>query len=163
MPRTVWHPISVRCKYTVDMIAAVQLSVINIFLQHLTVFLGIPNIRNLFRHPFLHDSTITAPTLMTNRQSTYSLKVLVGTNDLTKGGQYYNVTKLTPHENYNNPRFAYDIAVIKLQEKIEFNEKVQPIELSKEEVPDGAQVQLTGWGRLSVRLTRISILQLTLR
>lgn len=71
---------------------------------------------------------------------------------MTKGGKYYRVEKLTAHENYNNPRFAYDIAVIKLQEKIEFNKKTQPIELGKEEVPDRAQVQLTGWGRLRVRL-----------
>lgn len=129
----------------VDMIAAAQLLVINIFLQHLTAFLGIPNIWNLLWNSIYFDY---ATTLITNRQSAHNLKVLVGTNDLLKGGKYYNVTKLTPHENYNSPRFAYDIAVIKLQEKIEFNEKVQPIELSNEEVPDGAQVQLTGWGRL---------------
>lgn len=66
------------------------------------------------------------------------------------GGKYYKVANFTTHEHYNSPIFAYDIAVVKLQEKIEFNEKVQPIELSKEETPDGVQVQLTGWGRLRV-------------
>lgn len=89
-------------------------------------------------------------------QSPRSLEILVGTNDLTKGGKYYKVAKLSAHEHYNTPHFAYDIAVIKLQEKIEFNKKVQPIALGKEEVPDGAQVQLTGWGRLRVRLTQNS-------
>lgn len=75
----------------------------------------------------------------------------MGTNDLAKGGKYYKVAKLTAHEHYNNPTFAYDIAVIQLQGKIEFDDKVQPIELGKDDVPDGAIVQLTGWGRLRVR------------
>lgn len=87
---------------------------------------------------------------MTNRLSAQDIEIMVGTNDLTSSGKYYNVAKLTAHENYNNPRLAYDIAVIKLQDKIEFNEKVQPIELGKEEVPEGAQVQLTGWGLLKI-------------
>lgn len=82
--------------------------------------------------------------------SAQDIEILVGTNDLTSGGKYYKVAKLTAHESYNNPRLAYDIAVIELQDKIEFNEKVQPIELSKGEVPDGARVQLTGWGLLNV-------------
>lgn len=71
---------------------------------------------------------------------------------MTRGGKYYKVAKLTAHEHYDNPIFAYDIAVIKLQDKLEFDEKVQPIVLNKEKVQDGAQVQLTGWGKLNVRL-----------
>lgn len=78
------------------------------------------------------------------------MQILVGTNDLGKGGKYYKVEKLIAHENYNNPSFAYDIAVIRIQGKIEFNERVQPIEYSPDEVPDEADVQLTGWGRLQV-------------
>lgn len=31
---------------------------------------------------------------------------------------------------------------------IEFNKNIQPIVLETEEVPDGATVQLTGWGHL---------------
>lgn len=75
---------------------------------------------------------------------------MVGTNDLGKGGTYYKVEKLIAHEDYNNPPFAYDIAVIRIRGKIEFNERVQPIEYSPDEVPDDADVQLTGWGRLRV-------------
>lgn len=65
-------------------------------------------------------------------------------------GTYYKSKKLIYHEQYNQPRFAYDIAVIRLRKPIEFTDKVQPIELSPEEVPDGVVVQLTGWGALSV-------------
>lgn len=86
-----------------------------------------------------------------NRQSPRNIEILVGTNDLTKGGKYLKVVKLQAHEKYNHPQFAYDIAVITLQDKLEFNEKTQPIELGEEDVPHGEQVQLTGWGRLRVR------------
>lgn len=85
-----------------------------------------------------------------NRLRGQNLEILVGTNDLKKGGKYYKVANFTTHEHFDSPLFAHDIAVVKLQDKIEFNDKVQPIELSKEDIPDGAQVQLTGWGRLKV-------------
>ena len=73
-----------------------------------------------------------------------SLDVLVGTNDLTKGGTYYKVEKFYMHENYNEPMYANDVAVIRVKGTIEFNDRVQPIEPSDEEVQDGAEVQLTG-------------------
>lgn len=50
---------------------------------------------------------------------------------------------------YNNPRFNNDIGLIKTREKIQFNERVQPIAISKDGAPDGTMVTLTGWGRLS--------------
>lgn len=84
-------------------------------------------------------------------QSARSLEILVGTNDLGKGGKYYEVKRYVMHEEYNSPPFANDIAVIELKKSIKFDEKTSPIELNDEEVPDGAQVQLTGWGRLRVR------------
>lgn len=89
-----------------------------------------------------------------NSQSARNTQILVGTNDLGKGGTYYKVEKLIAHADYNNPQFAYDIAVIRIRGKIEFNEKVQPIEYSPDEVPDNADVQLTGWGRLRVGIVR---------
>lgn len=90
-------------------------------------------------------------TTILNSQSPRNVQILVGTNNLGKGGTYYKVEKLIAHEDYNNPQFAFDIAVIRIRGKIEFNKKVQTIELGKEEVPDDAEVRLTGWGRLRVR------------
>jgi len=81
-------------------------------------------------------------------QSVKNLEVFVGSNDLRSGGTYYKVEKYITHEKYNQPSFANDIAVIRVQGSITFNDKVQPIEYSSEEVPDGAVLQLTGWGRL---------------
>lgn len=79
-----------------------------------------------------------------------SLDILVGTNDLKNGGTYYRVDEFYAHENHNEPMYANDIAVIRVKETIEFNDRVQPIEPSSEEVPNNAEVILTGWGSLSV-------------
>lgn len=74
----------------------------------------------------------------------------MGTNDLTKGGKYYKVANYSVHEDYDVPKFANDIAVVKLRKKIHWTKKVRPIALEMEEIPDGALAQLTGWGRLQV-------------
>lgn len=80
----------------------------------------------------------------------HDIQVLVGTNDLESGGARYSVEKLITHESYNTPYYAYDIAVIKVKNSIEFNDRVQPIELSEAEIQDKSVVQLTGWGLLGV-------------
>lgn len=91
------------------------------------------------------------PSIRLNRQSPANIEILVGTNDLAKGGQYFQVKSFVMHEDYNRPQFANDIAIVKLSESIEYNDKVQPISYDDEEVPDGAELQLTGWGRMRVR------------
>lgn len=80
------------------------------------------------------------------------MSVLVGTNDLLKGGQVYEVEKYIAHESHDDPEYAFDIAVVKIKGKIEYNEKVKPIKLLSEEVPDGAKLQLTGWGSVGVSI-----------
>lgn len=77
-----------------------------------------------------------------------SLEILVGTNDLTSGGTYYKVERFITHEKFRKYLLANDIAVIRVQGKIEFNNRVQPIEPSPEEMANGASLTLTGWGDL---------------
>ncbi|XP_055321372.1 chymotrypsin-1-like [Sitodiplosis mosellana] len=81
-------------------------------------------------------------------QSARNMAIYVGSNDLNSGGTYYKVEKYITHERYNQPGFANDIAVIRVQRSITFSDKIQAIEYSPEEVPDEAVLQLTGWGRL---------------
>ncbi|XP_037041568.1 chymotrypsin-1-like [Bradysia coprophila] len=76
--------------------------------------------------------------------------ILVGTNNLSSGGTYYGVERLIPHEHFDTPDAANDVALVKIRGSIQFNKHVKPIELDEEEVPDGAVVQLTGWGRMEV-------------
>lgn len=85
-----------------------------------------------------------------NRQSTGNVEILVGTNDLNKGGVYHQVEKFIMHEGYNRPAFANDIALVKLRKDLEFNDRVAPISYSYDEVDDGEELELTGWGRLRV-------------
>lgn len=78
---------------------------------------------------------------------------MVGTNDLKNGGTYYKVEDFLVHDDHNNPMYAYDIALIRVQGTIEFNDRVQPIELSTEEIEDGEAVTLTGWGYIDVKVS----------
>lgn len=82
-----------------------------------------------------------------------NIKILVGTNDLKSGGKQYPVSKLIAHEDYNQPSFANDVGLILIDGEIEYNEKVQPIKYSNKFVKAGTKLRVTGWGRLSVRIT----------
>lgn len=70
------------------------------------------------------------------------LKILAGTNKLSNGGITRDVAEQIPHENYGN--FMNDIALLKLQEPLTFDDSIKPIELGKEELPTGAQVVISG-------------------
>uniref|UniRef100_A0A1B0G8X1 Peptidase S1 domain-containing protein n=1 Tax=Glossina morsitans morsitans TaxID=37546 RepID=A0A1B0G8X1_GLOMM len=50
------------------------------------------------------------------------------------------------NENYGN--FVHDLALLELEEPLEFCDKIQPIELATEEVPSGGDIIVSGWGRL---------------
>lgn len=80
-------------------------------------------------------------------KSPSEVQIVVGTNQWKSGVQYVPETFII-HEDYDNPPFAYDIGLIRVQTPIEFSEKVRPIKYSAEEVPIGASLQATGWGYL---------------
>ena len=88
--------------------------------------------------------------ILINRKSPHEIEVLVGTNDLnTTEGAYYQVERILNHGNYSKK--LNDIAVIRVQDKFKFNDRIQAIELSTEGVPDDAEVEFSGWGVKSVR------------
>ncbi|XP_031636706.1 chymotrypsin-1-like [Contarinia nasturtii] len=76
------------------------------------------------------------------------VQILAGTNDVKSGGVRYTPEKYIIHEKFNQPSFANDIGLIKVN-KIYFNEKVQPIKYSSNFVNAGSVLLATGWGRLS--------------
>lgn len=77
------------------------------------------------------------------------MKILVGTNDLSNGGQRYNVEKLIPHREYvyeHSIGIWYidnDIGLIRVSDSIEFNTFTQPIELFDGELPSGSDLKLS--------------------
>lgn len=81
------------------------------------------------------------------RKSTLGIEILVGTNNLKSGGKYYHAEHFKIHEDYHKGRHLNDIAVLRVIGKFEFDENVQPIELSREHVPEGAVAEFAGWGR----------------
>lgn len=67
------------------------------------------------------------------------MDILVGTNNLKSGGDYYEVEYFKMHEDYSFVRRSGDIGVIRIAGKFKFNDRVQPVKLSPHEVPDGLQ------------------------
>ncbi|XP_047525821.1 chymotrypsin-2-like [Pieris napi] len=74
------------------------------------------------------------------------LSIVVGSHTLNKGGDRYKIKKLVPHENYYRRTLKNDIAIVQIEGKFKFSDKVQPIELLKEMAPIGKKCLLTGWG-----------------
>ncbi|XP_020912658.2 serine protease 30 [Exaiptasia diaphana] len=65
--------------------------------------------------------------------------------------QTLDIEKIIRHPNFNqkkSPKFDYDIALLKLKNKITYNDKVRPICLPRKRFPDGENCYATGWGRL---------------
>lgn len=68
----------------------------------------------------------------------------MGTTSLEAGDVRYKVDQIIVHEKYWQPQFANDIALIRVHDAIELNDKVQPIELETKVVPPGTDVELFG-------------------
>lgn len=78
------------------------------------------------------------------------MQVIVGIQKLSSGGKRHQAKYSIIHENYDVPKFSHDIALIRVQTPIVFNEKVQPITYSTIEVPEKTELQVFGFGKLAV-------------
>lgn len=77
------------------------------------------------------------------------IDILTGTNSLSTGGARYRIKDFIMHENYEDKVHSYDIGLLRTTVPIVFNARVQPVPLSAEGVPNGANLVVTGWGQLS--------------
>ncbi|KAL0860411.1 hypothetical protein ABMA27_009805 [Loxostege sticticalis] len=73
-------------------------------------------------------------------------KIRAGSSIIDEGGELYQVEKIVIHPYHHMD--TYDLAVLKLSKPVAFSDKVAAIPMmeSGEEVPDGANLQVTGWG-----------------
>ncbi|KAJ6642534.1 Chymotrypsin-1 [Pseudolycoriella hygida] len=85
--------------------------------------------------------------------------VVVGTSQLTEGGQVYDVGQTFYHTDYISKSLINDIAVLLVTSPITFGPSVQPISLSSTNPPTGVSLVLTGWGLTSFPGTASDMLQ----
>lgn len=75
-----------------------------------------------------------------------SVRVLVGTQSLNKGGKRYRVRKIVVHPKWDMETFDYDIAVWCLEEEVPDAPKLR---ISQEDPPLGTMMKVSGWGALT--------------
>lgn len=85
-----------------------------------------------------------------------AIRIKVGIINLKSNGTVYYIKKAIRHERYYEPYLANDIALLRLQTPIQFNEKVQPIKYTSEKVPVNAPLQVFGFGRLMASILKYS-------
>lgn len=76
------------------------------------------------------------------------LSVRVGSSYHRDGGSVVQVKRILEHENYKYPRHDYDIALLELDQPVNFSDSIQTVALANEKtnVPDGTPCVVTGWG-----------------
>lgn len=84
-------------------------------------------------------------------QEANRLRVRVGSTMHASGGKLLKVAKIILHTDYNAKTLENDIAVLRLQENLEFGPNIAAVELPSElETPAaGAKCSVTGWGTTS--------------
>lgn len=74
------------------------------------------------------------------------IMVATGTIEWEKPNATYYASSFHTHCRFNKPSSHNDIALIRLNSSIVFNERTQPIALPTEKMNEGDEVILTGWG-----------------
>ncbi|XP_033346598.1 chymotrypsin-1-like [Bombus vosnesenskii] len=76
-----------------------------------------------------------------------SITVHAGTNQLNTNGQSYGVEKAVAHKGFNSNTLLNDIAIIRVNQNIAFNNLVKSIKLaSGSNTYEGSNCILSGWG-----------------
>ncbi|KAJ2944807.1 hypothetical protein O0L34_g1698 [Tuta absoluta] len=93
------------------------------------------------------DLIVTAAHCITDTEpSRYQIRV--GSSSSSGGGKLYAVGEVIPNNDFNFSDMDFDIGILWLSRPVEFNENATAIELfdEQEEVPDGEDTIVTGWG-----------------
>ncbi|CAH0625230.1 unnamed protein product [Chrysodeixis includens] len=77
-----------------------------------------------------------------------SLRVTVGTNRWSSGGQTYSVSRNVTHANYVSNIIKNDIGILITSSNVALNNNVQPVALNFNYVGGGVPVRAAGWGRI---------------
>lgn len=110
------------------------------------------------------DAIVTAAHCIFGREN-LKFQVRAGSDLRSQGGQVINVTKIFLHPDYQQTGYYNDIAILKLQSRLQFNSRVWSVALPPRglRVPDGAPLLASGWGTLTwqgsspERLQKVSV------
>ncbi|XP_055905131.1 chymotrypsin-2-like [Eupeodes corollae] len=85
-------------------------------------------------------------------QTPEKMLILTGTQDLKDNSTatYYYPDKIVMHCNYNNPSYANDIALIRLNDSIVFDEVTSKVDYDYAPLKEDDELLLTGWGTLTL-------------
>ncbi|XP_032682792.1 trypsin-1-like [Odontomachus brunneus] len=78
------------------------------------------------------------------------LVIKAGTSDLNADGTVVRAKEIITHENYSRRNSDYDIAVVKLEERLVYNRQIKPISLAlmADHYATHSVAVVTGWGAL---------------
>ncbi|WP_309399832.1 serine protease [Cerasicoccus maritimus] len=91
-------------------------------------------------------------------ETTSSMNVLVGTDDLDSGGRRVNISQIIIHPQYDNVELDYDIALLRLATPVT---DIEPIDICDQEdwQLEGTLARIVGWGQFTLDETYPSFLQ----
>lgn len=95
------------------------------------------------------DTILNAAHCIYNRMH-MKFQVRAGSDLRSQGGQVVNITKMFMHPDYQPSGLYNDIAILRLESRLQFNSKVWSIGLPPRgyRVRDGTELLTSGWGTL---------------
>lgn len=95
------------------------------------------------------DAVVTAAHCIYGREN-LKFQIRAGSDLRSQGGQVINVTKFFLHEGYSSTGYYNDIAIVKLQTRLQFGKTVwsTPLPPMGFKIPDGSPLLVSGWGAL---------------
>ncbi|CAK1540395.1 unnamed protein product [Leptosia nina] len=97
------------------------------------------------------------------------VKVVAGTNSLTKGGDKYDIEEIIQHESYVYASLVNDVQLLKLTKEIKFGSKVAAIDLPTKDTPENVALVTSGWGyinnnkQMPDKLQKLNVKSLTVK
>ncbi|XP_005179487.3 chymotrypsin-1 [Musca domestica] len=95
------------------------------------------------------------------------LRIAVGSNLYTEPLAIYHLDRIHLHCNYDHPKYHNDIALLHVNNTIEWNDRVKPISLPRVLLNTTDPLLLTGWGLISLwdphpeKLQKLQMFQVT--
>jgi len=97
----------------------------------------------------INDQWVLTAAHCVEKQKPEDFKVAVGQHMIGDKAKEYTPSHLIVHEGWGRAGMSDDIALLKLSEKVNFGDLVQPVCLPDKKMGIPRQVTVTGWGRTS--------------